>query len=379
MRILQFIETGGPGGAETVFAQLSSGLAARGVSVQCLVRDGSWLPAELKRRGFEPHLARTSGALDTVLLRQLVSLIRDYRIDLVHAHLFDGAAYATLAAVLCRVPVVATLHGQVDVRHTGMGTHIKAAMIRQGASAVVAVSEALRSDLLERLRIPPSRFLVVHNGLESTERFANLPSLAEAPRDDQDFRLVTVGNIRPAKDYPSLLRAVAALQHKGVLVHLDVLGQPDQLGLNDELQAQAVSLGIQKRVTFHGFVADPTPFLRRAHAFVLASSKEGFSLATIEAMLAGVPVVATMSGGPQEIVENDVTGLLVPTGCPDALAAAIARLVRDPELARQFRIAAWKSVRSKFSVERMLESYLALYHEVSSRSSKHRSSSLKSA
>jgi glycosyltransferase involved in cell wall biosynthesis len=367
VRILQVIETGGPGGAETVFAQLASGLASRGHSVQCVVRDGSWLPGELQQRGFAPHLMRIGGTFDTTLLRQLVSQIREHRIDLVHAHLFDGAAYATLAAALCRVPSVTTLHGQVDVQRSGVGTRLKATLLRNAASAVVAVSGALRADLLNVLGIAPSRFHVIHNGLESLSTIVGLPVSVPAPRGEEPFRLVAVGNIRPAKDYPSLLLAIAALRQRDIHVHLDVLGQPDRLGLYEQLQEQIVSLSIQPHVTFHGFVRDPSAVLGRAHAFVLASSQEGFSLATIEAMLAGIPVVATMSGGPEEIIESDVTGLLVPPGNPAALATAIARLVQGPDLSRRLRESAWQSAHARFSMNKMLDAYESLYREVSSR------------
>jgi len=368
VRILQVIETGGPGGAETVFAQLASGLAQRGHGVTVLVSDGNWLPAELERRGFTPVLMHRGGAFDFSLLRQLVLTIRTEHVDLVHAHLFDGAAYATLAAGLCGVPCVTTLHGQVDVYRKGLATRMKAILLRHGASAVVAVSGALRDDVQALLRVPANRFRVVYNGLEAFDSVGDTRSDTFEPRpsraSDQQFRLIAIGNIRVAKDYPTLMRAMAALKERGVNVHLDVLGQPDEGGLYEEILALVHELGITPHVTFHGFVSNPAPFLARADAFVLASSREGFSLATIEAMLAGVPVIATKSGGPQEIVEHEVTGLLIPTGDATALAEAVSRLTDDAALAGRLANAGKCSAMSRFSVKNMVDSYDELYRSL---------------
>lgn len=364
MRILQVIETGGPGGAETVFAQLATGLLERGHAVHCVIRAGSWLPGELERRGMVPVFMRNGRAFDVTLLRQLIGLIRGRGVDVVHAHLFDGAAYATLAALLCGVPCVITLHGQVDMHRRNVASRLKAALIRRGATATVMVSAALRDALQPVLRIPAGRIEVIHNGIEALSQAAEPPVESRTRTPNEPFRLVAVGNIRPAKDYPMLLRALAVLRDRGVDVHLDVLGQPDGHGLYEQLLALVTELGVAQCVTFHGFVSDPAPWLSRAQAFVLASSQEGFSLATIEAMLAGVPVVATRSGGPQEIIDHDVSGLLVPPQDPEALANAIARLAGDASLAQALAQAAWHSARRRFSVRAMVDRYEALYRRV---------------
>ncbi len=364
MRILQVIETGGPGGAETVFAQLATGLVQRGHAVQCIIRTGSWLPSELERRGMVPVFMRGGGAFDVTLLRQLIGLIRGRGVDIVHAHLFDGAAYATLAAVLCGVPCLVTLHGQVDIHRRNVASWLKAALIRRGATATVTVSAALRDALQPVLRIPAGRIEVIHNGIEALSLADEPPVGSRTRTPNEPFRLVAVGNIRPAKDYPMLLRAMAVLRGRGVAVHLDVLGQADGHGLYEQLLALVTELGLTRCVAFHGFVSDPAPWLTRAQAFVLASSQEGFSLATIEAMLAGIPVVATRSGGPQEIVDHDVTGLLVPPQDPEALANAIARLAGNASLAQTLAQSAWQSARHRFSVGAMVDRYEALYRRM---------------
>jgi glycosyltransferase involved in cell wall biosynthesis len=355
VRLLQVIETGGPGGAETVFANLTTCLVARGHEVHALIAPGSWLPDEMVRRGLAANVVSSRGALDVALLRTMRGLIRSRRIDVVHAHLFDGAVYASLAARLEGVPCVATLHGQVDVARAGWRSAVKRALFSRSVSAVVTVSDALRRDLAGRLHLPAARTHVIPNGVE-----AGPPPLPIGARP-RGHRVVALGNIRRAKDYPTMLDALALLRERLPDVHLDIAGEPDQEGLHDGLLAQVARLSLAPHVTLLGFVADPRPLLARADAFVLSSSEEGFSIATIEAMLAGVPVVATRSGGPEEILRHDGTGLLVPTRDPAALAAALERVLTDDALAGRLTAAARDDAMARFGMERMVEAYERIY------------------
>ena len=368
MRILQLIETGGPGGAETVFATLSSGLVERGHAVTALVGEGNWLPAEMARRKIPTTLLTRGGAFDRPLLAQIRRTIRDEQIDVVHAHLFEGAVYASLAARLEGVPSLTTLHGQVDVQRGGARARVKQWLFSRSTRCVACVSDALRRDLQDALRLPPSRLRVIPNGVvRGSPRPADAPTMRTSARTGSTRQLIAIGNIRQPKDYPTLLAAVAVLRAQAVDVHLHIAGQPDGDGLFESLQRQAQALEVASHVTFHGFVADPMPLLAQADCFVLSSSKEGFSLATIEAMLAGVCVVATRSGGPEEILRDGETGLLVPVGDPASLAAAIRRVIEDRTLATQLAAAALADATQRFSIDRMVSDYERVYREVTGR------------
>lgn len=166
LRILHLIETGGPGGAETIFSQLSSGLQERGHSVQCVVGDGNWLPEELRRRGLSPDVLDPHALSPVSMLARLRSLLRRERFDLVHAQLFDGSVYAALAAAGSRMPVISTLHGQVDVQAGGLKQTLNLAIYRKLTSRVITVSDALQRDLQTILHIPADRIEVVHNGVD---------------------------------------------------------------------------------------------------------------------------------------------------------------------------------------------------------------------
>lgn len=369
LRILQTIETGGPGGAETVFAQLCSGLANRGHTVQCVVRNGSWLPAELRRRDLDPEFVPEGRASSLRFIRQLFQMMRAARTDIVHAHLFEGAIYTAIAARLARVPVVATLHGQADMKRTGYKAALRRWLFKHLIDHTVMVSSGLKRDVQPLLQMAPDRLHVIYNGLErhdnaaSAQRDSTRTNPVANKPVNRPWRLIALGNIRPAKDYPTLLRAIRLLRDQGLDVHLDIAGQPDSHGLYEQLLTLQHDLALDKHITFHGFVADPSSLLQRADIFVLASSQEGFSLATIEAMLAALPVIATRSGGPEELIRHGDTGILVPTGSPDAVAEAITQCTIHWSDSLAMAQRAQNEASSKYSVDSMLASYEALYHQ----------------
>jgi glycosyltransferase involved in cell wall biosynthesis len=360
MRVLQVIETGGPGGAETVFARLSSALHDRGHHVHCVTREGSWLPGEVTRRSLPWSRWQSGGAFDLALVQRLRALIRTERIDIVHAHLFEGAVYAALAARSLGVPCIVTLHGQVDVGPRNWKGRIKARLLASSAQKIVMVSRALANDVRQSMALSDAQVSVVYNGVP-------VPANVTRVSDAGAHRLIAVGNIRAPKNYPGLIAALAIVRETLPDVHLDVLGEPDRGTLYSDLVAQVAQLGLENAVTFHGFVADPAPLLRQANAFVLASSKEGFSLAIVEAMLVGVPVVSTRSGGPEEIVSHDETGLLVPTGDTAALAHSIVRLLNEQALAERLAHRALAHATTTFSLEGMVGAYEQLYADALSR------------
>jgi glycosyltransferase involved in cell wall biosynthesis len=246
------------------------------------------------------------------------------------------------------------LHGQVDVGINNWKAWLKARLLSATAGRIVMVSNALAADLRQSLDLPESRVQVIYNGVP-VHREARIRSCSSGRR------LIAVGNIRAPKNYPELVAAFAIVRQSLPDVHLDILGEPDRGTIYAELVVQVKELGLEDAVTFHGFVADPSDLLREANAFVLASSKEGFSLAIVESMLAGVPVISTRSGGPEEIIEHERTGLLVPGGDPAALAQAIMRVLTEPETAARLANRAHDHAAHTFGLDEMVSAYEGLY------------------
>jgi glycosyltransferase involved in cell wall biosynthesis len=361
-RILHLIDTGGPGGAETVYHNIVTRLdTARWDRIAAVpLRD--WLSSALEGAGVEPVVVSTEGSFDVQYVRRLVSLCRS-GVSLIHAHLLTSAVYGAMAGLLTRVPLVCTFHGSVDVAGPGGLSAAKFRIIRSlGRAHVVFVSESLRRNFLTAFPLNAARTSVIPNGIDTArfrvERDTSLR--AELGARDGDILIGGIGNIRPAKGYDVLLRAAALLCHRSQRYRFVVVGQEGG-ALSDELLELHRSLGLGDRVRFVGFRQDIPAVMRNLDLYVSSSTAEGFSLTTVEAMACGISVVATRSGGPEEIIEDGVTGVLVPTGSPEALARAMHDVLSNAGLRRRMTKAARAVAARRFNVDAMVRSYEALY------------------
>lgn len=359
--VLHLIDTGGPGGAETIFRSLVTGLGAGWRSVPVVpVRD--WLYESLLEHGVRPIVLEGDDLTGLGHLRAIARLIRGHRVDLVQTHLLGSAVYASLASSPFRIPVITTFHGSPDIPADGRWTRLKIRILSRPMNRAVFVSGRLRDELLALHGFARDRSRVVLNGIDLPP-----PGVAAAPREELgalpgEFLVGAVGNIRPAKDYGTLLSAAAELVKREVPLRMVIVGQGEGR-LLDELLARRSELGLEERIEFLGFRSDVHRLVAAFDAFVTSSSNEGFSLTTVEAMALRKPVVATRSGGPEQIVTDGETGLLVPTRDPRAISDALQRLHRDPELARRLGIAGDLDVRRRFTAERMVSDYERVYRE----------------
>ena len=362
--MLHLIDTGGPGGAETVFLDLARELARRGWQSIVVVPERDWLHHRARSAGFEPLVIRASRSFDLAYLRTLRSIVRDRNVDLVQTHLLGTSVYGTLACMGTKVPVVSTFHGRPDIRGKGPGALIKNRLLRSDRNRVVCVSESLRTHFIATGALPESA-RVIHNGVEF-EAIATPagPELRDELNVPGDAMLVgAIGNVRPSKGYSILLRAFARVRSDVPTAHLVVAGQHGG-PLGEHLLRESRELGLNGAVHFLGFRSDVSTILRQLDVFALASLDEGFSLAIVQAMASGLPVVATRSGGPEEIVGAGGPAMLVPPGDPTALARALVEVLVDRDLAHTLGHAAREHVRDRFTIGRMGDRYEQLYGEI---------------
>ena len=358
--VLHVIETGGPGGAETIFLELATGLDQTRFATRCAVPYSGWLSAALESHGVEPIVVRTRrGRFDWPLFADLIRLIRVHRIGLVQSHLFGANLYSSLTGRLLGVPVVSTFHGLVDLGAHNRLTRLKWRLVSAG-SHVVFVSNALRS-AFAAVGLAPAASTVIPNGVD-TDAFAPDPNprLRAELRVGPDAVLIgAVGNIRPAKSYDVLLRVAAACRDDPRLVFI-VAGEASP-ALSPGLDALARDLGVADRVRFLGLRSDVAQLLNACDVCLNTSSSEGFSLTCVQAMACGVPVVATRSGGPEEIVTDQRDGLLVPVGDVAGIAGAVRALAADPERRHALGAAGRQAAVERFGVRKMIEAYAEVY------------------
>jgi glycosyltransferase involved in cell wall biosynthesis len=300
----------------------------------------------------------------------LAGLIRAERPDVFHANLAWPLAgkYALLTAAASSVPaVVATVHS-FDVPITRRAALVQHA-VGFGVDRYVAVCEFIAQHLRSRLNVPSSKLCTVPNGIP-TAMFASgvcRPDLrAELVGSSNRAIVLTPARLDPHKGHAVLLSAAAELPDATFAFAGD---GPSRASLQD----QAVRLGVADRVRFLGYRDDVQDLLATCDLVVLPSLCEGFSLAIVEAMAAGKPIIATNSGGTPEIVRHGDNGLLVPAGEPSNLAAAIRALLADPARARELAEAARVQARREFSAGRMVERVEAVYTDALARSPHRRS------
>ena len=330
-RVLHLIDTGGPGGAETIFLKLVQGLDPKQWESIAAVPWPGWLSQTLESRGIQPLMVPTRGSFDLGYVRRLIELVRARRIDLIQTHLLTTAVYASLAARFCGVPVVSTFHGTNNVSAGDRFTAAKFRIIDRANNRVVFVSESLRQAFRSIGSLRRAETLVVHNGIDATlfRSTGDSSFRRELGVTDDEILVGAVGNIRVSKAYPILLQAAALLKKQNVRCRVVIVGQGDD-GLHDEVLALRSQLDLDDYVIMAGFRGDVTQVMNGLDLYVLSSSAEGFSLTTVQAMACGIPAIATRCGGPEEIVDDGKTGTLVDVNSPEALAAAIQALAADP-------------------------------------------------
>ncbi|MGB7023151.1 MAG: glycosyltransferase family 4 protein, partial [Candidatus Acidiferrales bacterium] len=226
----------------------------------------------------------------------------------------------------------------------------------------IAVSEANSRYLIEQKRIPGKKVSVIQNGC-SMERVDPSKAHPQGIRESlgfskDDLVLIVMARLEPQKGHRILLQALSLLQSEFPSVRLICLGSG---ALKDELSKMTRDLGLENTVRFVGFQANVGDWLAAADISVLPSFYEGLSLTAVETLAAGIPFIATAVDGTPEVVIDGETGLLVPPGDPAALAGAIGRLARQPELRRKFALAGRDWVLKRFTIQRQIEQTSSLY------------------
>ncbi len=261
-------------------------------------------------------------------------------LDHIHVHSCAAAAHvAALARSLGGPPYSLHLHGDLPVY--GADHRQKSRM----ASFVAAAARPIQQQLIEQVRLPPERTCTLLMGVD-TDRFT---SSGSASAEGGPFRIVTVARLNLAKGHRYAFEAVSAALAHGVDLQYRVIGSgPHQANIEADMRR----LGLQDRVTLLGSLGEDAvrDELRRAHVFVLPTSGigEASPVAVMEAMASGVPVIASRVGGTPDMIADGVEGFLVPPMDADAIAAAVVRLWREPEVRRAMGLASRRRAVEQF-------------------------------
>jgi glycosyltransferase involved in cell wall biosynthesis len=326
-----------------------------------LVADPSGALFQRMSEGLDLVPLSTRGEIDLAAAWRLSRVLKQLRPEIVHAH--DPSAVAMAATALSiasprpRPALVASRRIEFPIARNSFSTWKYSQVDR-----FLAISRAVRDRLIAD-RIPAPKIDIVHEGVD-VERLIALPHgnlHAALFLPTHSPVVATIGALVAQKDHPTLVDAAAIVVKQVSDVRFVILGEGD---LRPHLEKQIKHLHLERHVFLAGFRADVLELLKDADVFALSSTHEGMCTSLLDAMAAEKPAVATAVGGVPEVVDDQATGFLVPPRDPQALAARIVQLLKDPALSRRMGRAGLERVRQLFTVERMVQETAAAYKRI---------------
>lgn len=365
LRILHVIDSLKVGGAEVVLIDMLRTHRRQGHQIDVAYFTPGPFHQELSELDIPTHRLSSVGIADPRAAIRLLGLIRRLRPHVVHTHLAKSDLVGQPVAALARVPLRITSTHNTDPwrRKSALARINRLAASR--CRRVIAVSQEVHDYLVSTRSYPAEKIVTIEYGIDlerfDPQRQRPMDRLARWGIGPEHPTIGIVGRLEPQKAHEILLDAMARVTSEMPEVRLLVIGEGP---LRPALEARRIRLGLDGRVIFAGLVRDIPAALAALDFVTFSSLWEGLPVALLEAMAMEKPVVATAVGGVPGVIHDGVSGVLVPSGDPDALARGLLRVLRNPTLARSMGKQARDIVRRDHSAERMHQRILALYREL---------------
>ena len=365
-KILMLITTLTFGGAETQVVRLSKELKESGfsVAVACMIAPDAYVE-ELEQSNIPVHsLGMRRGIPDVRAVFRLRSLIRMFKPDVMHCHMYHANILGRITRLVCRIPVlVCTAHNLKESSEKGGPTWHKELLYRltdRLADRTTIICNAAYERYSRVGAVPKAKLTMIPNGV-SIENFSPSSERRAAARKalgiDSKFVWLAVGRLVKQKDYPNLFRSLQAMKDRDFVL-LIAGGGP----LQQFLQAECRERGLDEHVRFCGTSERMLDLYNAADAFVMSSEYEGLSVALLEAAAMALPAVVTDVGGNAEVVVNGETGYVVPPQNAESLAVAMTRLMDLPQSERRaFSQAAREHCCNEYRFQSITRKWLNLY------------------
>jgi len=367
-RVLHLITSFDIGGTERQAVELLNRLDLDRFDVRLAVlRNGGELYPQIAGRFPNPPEFRLNNFYDANALRQLSrfrSLLVRERIDVLHAHDFYAGVFGCAAA---RLTVVRSIACQRHLRLSDRRAHeFLQRQIHRMAHKVLVNSEAIRDHILAGGGISPEKIVVIRNGLLMAAEPEDANSvrdelLRELKLDRESFLIGLVARLEEVKGHRYFLEAAAQVARKHPKVHFVLVGDGQ---LRGQIEQQAASLGISNRLHLLGYRNDASRLAAAFDLAVLSSLHEGLPNSVMEAMSAGVPVVATAVGGTKELVSDGETGYLVPPANADAMAERMTWAIEHNSERERLAAQGRQSVQTNFGMSQMVSAVERLYESL---------------
>lgn len=358
MKIFYIITRAVSGGAQTNVLELIRGFRDQFEIILCTGEEGFLTESALKlgvKVHILPNLMRSVNLFqDIQAVGNILSLIRQYKPDLLHAHSSKAGILGRLAAKLAGVPAVFTDHGWAFAAKLPWYWKLLAIPSEQLAahwcSKIITVSEYDLSLAIQYRIASRNKLVKIYLGLPDTVCRTNLGKT-------DVVKIVMVARFSPQKDQSLLLKALAGIDKPFELLFVG------DGSTRKQVESLTRNLGLEKQVKFLGSRSDVEQILQDTHIFVLSTNWESFGLVSVEAMRAGLPVVVSDVGGVSEVVVEGETGFLVPKADVVAMQERLTQLIADTDLRIRMGDAGRKRYETHFTVERMLNETLDVYME----------------
>jgi glycosyltransferase involved in cell wall biosynthesis len=382
IRVLQLIEDFGlVGGAEKLVVDILTNLDRTSFEPHVAIVGPKIIPDLCSGTGAKVHKIEEQGRLNWAVIKELNRIIRDNDIHVIHSHLIKMNTLNGVASRWCGRPGVGSVHG-VLAHETSFRSKMYAKLAGWLSAKTVVVSESLGRHYINTYHVNPSKIVTVYNGFDATRLIppseARLAEFRKTYGCPKGRRVIcAIGNIAEVKGYRYLIEAVAliARTHPDIMLLIagndagrddsgKFLSQPgsarEQLGLTK----LADDLGVSDKVVFLGEFREIALLFAVSEAYVCSSLHEGFSLTTVEAMAAGLPVIVSDCGGPTEIVTNGVDGVIVPIADASAIATATLKIFGDTGTAHRMGEAGKANAYAHFSMEKFVQAHESLYRQL---------------
>lgn len=350
------------GGVERHILGLLQGLQARGVEILLALFHNGELATQVREQGIEPVILPNSNLSLLNTSRQFAQLLKQRQIEVVHVHGYKATVFCALARYWYRYAIVKTEHGLPEMTASKPISALRGRLYHLLDIAAARISKAtvcyVTEELLGHHRQSHSglRLITIPNGIASMDR----NRYRRPPEFCQDwYNLVIVGRLEPVKGHYLAIKAVAT-EVLSKNLHLHFIGT----GLYEsELRTMARTHGITERVHFLGFRRNIYDYIAYCDILLMPSLHEGLPYTLLEAMALETPIIATCVGGISEVLQNEVSALLIPPRDAKALIQAITRLHDDPNLCYRLTKNALQLQQTRYSLVAMTESYCAIYRK----------------
>jgi glycosyltransferase involved in cell wall biosynthesis len=382
IRVLHFIHAFSFGGAQIKILNLLNEIDTTKFSadIACPASDAVHAHrfADLQGKGVRIKTIKLGGSSDLAGMIRLYKFIKRGKYHIVHIHQTKfGGTIGRIAARLAFSPKIVVEEAGLSPNHywinNGLHRFIHLHLLHPIWNTffihrMIAVSNAVAKSTIAREKIRPHLIRVIYNGIDVTKFNSSNGSSSEWRRvlgiPKESFLVSFVGRFGPEKGIPFLLKGFSAAAKNVKNLHLILIGDGP---LKEELRHEIVFHDLLKNVTLIGWSDDVASLLKTVDLLVLPSLNEAFGLVLLEAMAAGVPVIGANVGGIPEIIRHEKTGLLVPPGSPEAIAASIAWIHENPEAVQRMITQARDMVNDRFTSKAMARSVEELYLDLLSR------------